>query len=203
MLGEVARDGFLSSGGGQPGNVVLLAGEIPIEGASIIAREKRAGLLAHGFSNAEVDKAASFLHNPGISVVLPAQIAAQNGLVTAMHDPTEGGVATGLCELAIAAGVGIEIDLDAIPISPLAAKLCAAYNLNPLGTIASGALLATCAPENAEHLIAAWRQAGWSGAVIGRMTATAQGSPALKAWRAGQPVPFPTFPTDDITKQWT
>jgi len=219
MLGEVRRDGFLSSGGGQAGNVVLLAGEIAIEGASIIAREKRAELLARGFSVAEVDKAASFLHNPGISIMLPAQIAAQSGVVTAMHDPTEGGVATGLYELAIAAGVGLEIDLDAITLSPLAAKLCAAYGLDPLGTIASGALLATCAPGHAESVIEQWRQAGWPGAVIGRLVNNAvQGSlsgngivaqptsarhQTLTAIRGGQRVPFPTFPADEITKLWT
>ncbi len=48
--------------------------------------------------------------------------------------------------------------------SPLAAKLCATYGLDPLGTIASGALLATCAPDDAQTLIELWAQAGWSGA---------------------------------------
>ncbi len=75
MLGEVARDGYLSSRGCRAGDVILLAGQIPIEGASIIAREKRADLLAHGWAATEVDKAASYLHNPGISVLIPAQIA--------------------------------------------------------------------------------------------------------------------------------
>ena len=144
MLGEVARDRYLSSRGGRRGDAILLAGQIPVEGASIIAREKRADLLARGFAVAEIDRAAAFLHNPGISVMVPAQIAAQSGLVTAMHDPTEGGVATGLYELAMAAGIGVEVNLDAIPIAPLAAKLCAVYGLDPLGTIASGALLTTC-----------------------------------------------------------
>jgi hydrogenase maturation factor len=169
MLGEVARDGYLASRGCRAGDAILLAGQIPIEGASIIAREKRADLLARGFSVAEVDQAAAFLHNPGISVMVPAQIAAQSGLVTAMHDPTEGGIVTGLTELAIAAGASMEIDLDAIPVSPLAAKLCAAYHLDPLGTIASGALLATCAQDDADSLLQQWAQAGWTGTKIGRM----------------------------------
>lgn len=219
MLGEVARDAYLSGRGCQPGDAVLLAGQIPIEGASIIAREKRADLLARGFSVAELDEAASFLHNPGISVMVPAQIAARSGLVRAMHDPTEGGVATALYELAVASGVGIEVDLDAIPISPLAAKLCAAYDLDPLGTIASGALLATCAFENADTLLHAWAQAGWSGALIGRMTkhqsaSTDQGngyitnpttgrSQSFTALRDGKRVPFPTFAADEIVKLWT
>lgn len=217
LLGEVARDHYLASSGGRPGDVILLAGQIPIEGASIIAREKRADLLARGFSTAEVDEAASFLHDPGISVMVPAQIAAQSGLVTAMHDPTEGGIATGLYELAMAAGVSIEVNLDAIPIAPLAAKLCAAYGIDPLGTIASGALLATCAPADAERVLALWAQAGWAGTVIGHMNG--DGSPnttnglftnpttgraqKLTALRAGKRVSFPTFAADEIIKLWT
>jgi hydrogenase maturation factor len=218
MLGEVARNAYLSSSGCRAGDVVLLAGQVPIEGASIIAREKRADLLARGFSVAEVDKAASFLHNPGISVMVPARIAAQQGLASAMHDPTEGGIATGLYELAVAGGVGIEIDLDTIPVSPLAAKLCATYGLDPLGTIASGALLATCAPEDAEELMEQWVQAGWTGTLIGRMTSNGDHamtqkndyitnpvtgrSQSLTALRDGKRVPFPTFAADEIIKLW-
>ncbi|MEZ4634571.1 MAG: AIR synthase-related protein [Caldilineaceae bacterium] len=78
----------------------------------------------------------------------PALAAANAQYVTAMHDPTEGGVATGLLELAIASGNGLEVDLDAIPIPAIAAELCAVYGLDPLGTIASGALIATAAPHN-------------------------------------------------------
>ena len=205
MLGEVARDGYISSSGGRAGDVILLAGQVPIEGASIIAREKRADLLARGFTTAEIDKAAAYLHDPGISVLVPAQIAAQSGLVTAMHDPTEGGVATGLYELAVAAGMSIEVDLDAIAIAPLAAKLCAAYGLDPLGTIASGALLATCAPEDADALIAQWTQAGWSGRIIGRMLkrVAPENGPRLTALRAEKATTFPTFAVDEITKLWT
>jgi hydrogenase maturation factor len=216
MLGEVARNGYLSSAGCRAGDVILLAGQVPVEGTSIIAREKRAELLARGFTPAEVDRAASFLHDPGISVMVPAQIAATSGLVTAMHDPTEGGVATGLYELAVAGGVSMEIDLDVIPVSPLAAKLCAAFDLDPLGTIASGALLATCAPEDAETLCARWMQAGWPAAIIGRMTARGYHAAnngqmtnpvtghtqRLTALRAGKRTPFPTFAVDEITKLW-
>jgi hypothetical protein len=54
-------------------------------------------------------------------------------------------------------------------VSPLAAKLCAAYHLDPLGTIASGALLATCAQDDADSLLQQWAQAGWTGTKIGRM----------------------------------
>jgi hydrogenase maturation factor len=198
MLGQVTRGQEISSRGCAPGDLVLMAGAAPVEGASIIARERRAELLARGWETAAVEEAANYLHDPGISVLVPALLAATQG-VTAMHDPTEGGVATGLLELALAAQVGLEIDLDAIPIAPLAARLCAEFGLDPLGTIASGALLATCPPHRAQAILAGWRGQGWTGAVIGR--ATAHGAP-LTARRGGHETVFPTFAADEITKLW-
>ena len=200
MLGEAPRGRAISSRGCRVGDAILLVGKVPVEGASIIARECRADLLARGWSEEQLQMAAGYLHAPGISVLAPALIAAATGLVTAMHDPTEGGIATGLLELALAAQVGLDVNLDAIAVSPLAQQLCAVYGLDPLGTIASGALLATCAPADAPTLLAAWAAQGWEGAIIGAATATPD---QYLARRAGQLVPFPIFSADEITKLWT
>lgn len=199
MLGEVPRRRYVRSGGCQPGDAVLLAGAIPVEGASIIAREMRERLLYDGWSPAELDAAASYLFDPGISVLKPALLAAQTGLVTAMHDPTEGGLATGIAEVALAAGVGMAIDLDRVPVSELSRRLCAALDLDPLGVLASGALLATAAPPHVDALLALWAGAGWDAAVIGQVLAPGEG---LHARRAGRFEPFPTFAVDEITKLW-
>ncbi len=200
MLGEVARGRFVTSHGCRPGDLLLMAGAAPVEGASIIARERRADLLARGWDATDLDRAAAYLHDPGISVLAPARAAAATHAVSAMHDPTEGGVATGLLELATAAQVGLVIDLDAIPLAALAVALCAAYGLDPLGTIASGALLAACPPDRADELLAAWRRIGWQGSIIGQATA----DPTQRvAHRSGAPVSFPTFAVDEITKLWT
>lgn len=199
MLGEAPRTHLVRTAGCRPGDIVLLAGTAPVEGVSIIARERRADLLARGWSPREVDAAANFLFAPGISVLRPALLAAEARLVTAMHDPTEGGIATALLELATAADVGLVIDLDAIPLSDLARRLCAVYGLDPLGTIASGALLATAPPECAEQLLALWAGIGWPAAVIGRVTAPAAG---LTATRNGQSGSLPHFDVDEITKLW-
>lgn len=197
MLGEVERQRIVSSSGCQPGDCVLLAGVAPIEGASIIAREKRDALIADGWDPARIDKAADYLHEPGISVVRPAQLAADAGWATAMHDPTEGGIATGLLELTMAADVGLRVDLDAITVPPLAQELCAAFDLDPLGVIASGALLATAAPEHADPLLQQWRAHGIDGACIGRILPPAEG---VTAHRSGAPVEFPRFGADEIVK---
>ncbi len=199
LLGEVARARVVTSGGCRPGDVVLLAGTVPVEGTSLIAREKRAALLEMGWGTAVIDEAAGYLYKPGISVLTPALLAADAGLVTAMHDPTEGGVATGLLELALAAGVGIEVDLDEIPVEPLAHDLCAVFGLDPLGVIASGALLATAAPEYVDQLLRLWSGAGWQGTVIGRILPKAAQYVALRGGTAG---PFPIYTVDEITKLW-
>ncbi len=144
-----------------------------------------------------MDAAADYLHNPGISVLAPALAAARAGLVTAMHDPTEGGVITGLRELATASQVGLSVDLTAIAVPTLAADLCAAFDLDPLGTIASGALLATCAPDNVAALRQCWSAQDWPSCVIGTITSAADG---LHAVREGVETLFPDFVTDEITK---
>ena len=199
MLGEVPRTQLVQTAGCRPGDVVLLAGAVPVEGVSIIARERRADLLARGWSPGEVDDAANFLFTPGISVLRPALLAAEARLVTAMHDPTEGGIVTALLEVATAAGVGLAIDLDAIPLPAVARRLCAVYGLDPLGTIASGALLATAPPEHVARLLALWGESGWPGAVIGRVTVPAAGLTAISNGRSG---PLPHFDVDEITKLW-
>jgi hydrogenase maturation factor len=197
MLGATTPERMVRSGGAQPGDAVLLAGSVPVEGVSIIARERRAELLRRGWPADEVERAARYLFDPGISVLAPARAAAAAGLVTAMHDPTEGGVATGLHEIAVAAQVGLCIDLDAIPVPDLARRLCAAFGLDPLGTIASGALLATAQPERVDNLLAAWAAVGRQGSVIGAVTPRGAG---LVARRGGAEVPFPAFAADELTR---
>lgn len=199
MLGEAPRSRFVRSGGCRIGDVVLLAGSVPVEGTSIIAREMRNHLLDDGWDSLELDEAANHLFFPGISVLEPALAAAQAGLVTAMHDPTEGGLATGIVELAMASATGMEIDLDCIPIPDLSRRLCAAFGLDPMGTLASGALLATASPSRADVLLHLWEDIGRPARVIGRVLPASEGLWALKD---GRRVPFPTFAVDEITKLW-
>ena len=199
MLGATTAERMVRSGGARPGDAILLAGCVPIEGVSIIARARRAELLRRGWPAEDVETAARYLFDPGISVLAPARAAADAGLATAMHDPTEGGVATGLQEIAVAAQVGLCVDLDAIPVPGLAQRLCAAFGLDPLGTIASGALLATVRPEHVGELLAVWAAVGRAGSVIGAVTPPDSG---LTARRGGAAVPFPSFAADELTRLW-
>ncbi len=170
MVGEVSAGRLIRPGGARPGDRVLLSKGVAVEGTAILAREKRDALAAAGFSQEEIEKMAAFLHVPGISVVRDSAIAAGAGEVHAFHDPTEGGLATGLWELATASDVGIVVRRSAIPIFPETRQLCELFGLDPLGLIASGALLAVAPEENASGILRAWEEAGIGGSIIGRVT---------------------------------
>jgi hydrogenase maturation factor len=114
-----------------------------------------------------------------------------------MHDPTEGGVMTGLLEMARAAGAGMTVNLDAIPVPEESARLCQEFGLDPLGTIASGAILAAVAEGDAARLAATLSDAGYPTVCIGQLTAAGT---ELVARRAGQRVAWPLFVADEITR---
>ncbi len=166
MLGEVDRDSLITPRGARAGDQIILTKGIPIEATAILAREFTSELQSV-FSQAEIEQAAEYLHHPGISVLEDARLAIQAGRITAMHDPTEGGLATALWELAEASGRSLSIDLQAVPISNLSQRLCAFFGIDPIGAIASGALLLTTPPEDGDHICQALQAAGIPAARIG------------------------------------
>ncbi len=197
MLGEVDKDGLITSEGAQVGDRVLLSKGVAVEGTSIIAREMGEELIARGIDEETVRRAANFLHEPGISVVREAQAAVTAGAVHAMHDPTEGGVATGLHELAIASEVGLAVEADAIPILPETARLCGEFDLEPLGLIASGSLLIAAAPEAAARIAAAIGDAGIDCADTGEVVERERG---VKIRRGGRWEDLPRYDQDEIAR---
>lgn len=159
LLGRVGVDDLVTTDGARPGDAVLLSGGVPIEATAIIAREKGAELEGR-FSHAFLERCRGFLFDPGISVLRAARIATSASEVHAMHDPTEGGLLTGLWELAQAAQVDLEIETAAIPVLEEGRQLCEAFGLDPLASIASGALLLTVPERDAEPLLQAYRAQG-------------------------------------------
>ncbi len=168
MIGEVARAHLVTPRGAAPGDRILLSKGVPIEATAILAREFP-DRLRPVLSVAEIEQAAAFLTRPGISVLRDAQTAMQAGQVTAMHDPTEGGLAGALWELAEASARQLIIDVTAVPVFPLSARICGIFDLDPLATIASGALLLTAPVEDALHIQGALEQAGIGCATIGEV----------------------------------
>jgi hydrogenase maturation factor len=197
MLGEVAKDKLVTTGGAQVGDAIVMTKGIPLEGAAIIAREKETELRARGVPVSVIRKAKGLLRSPGLSVWPEAEIACDLATVHAMHDPTEGGIATALHELADAASVGLRIDRSRIVMLPEGKTLCEAFGLDPLGTIASGALLITLSPADAGIVIHALARESIDCHFIGQVVPRDQGVTIVDG--ASQR-PLPIFPQDEITK---
>ena len=173
MLGEVEPQRLLTSAGIEAGDIVILTGGVPIEAIAIIAREKADELEGH-YEAEFLTRCANFLVEPGISVVAAAQAAQASGKVHAMHDPTEGGLTTGLWELAQSSRTAIEVNEASIQVVPEGRILCEHYGLDPLSSIASGALLVVAAPESASQIVAALEGEGIAAAAIGTVTKHAE-----------------------------
>ncbi len=195
MLGETTRERLVTAAGAQVGDAVLLTKGVGLEGTALIAREKADALA--DLPPDLVARARDFLHDPGISILRDAAIAMAHGRVHAMHDPTEGGVATAIYEIAAAAGVGFDIDADALPLWPETRALCQRFGLDPLGLISSGALLATLPQADAPAVIAALTTANIPAAQIGRATPRESG---VRLCRGGECMPLPTFARDELAR---
>jgi hydrogenase maturation factor len=170
LVGEVPPDQLITPQGAQPGDRVLLTKSAGIEATAILARELGSRLQG-ALTAAEIQQAQNYLYEPGISVWQDAQIARQAGRVTAMHDPTEGGLVTALLELAAASGHTLTIQPAAIPVSELTEKICQALAINPLAAISSGALLLTAPAADSPGICQALQAAGIACTDIGRVQA--------------------------------
>jgi hydrogenase expression/formation protein HypE len=197
MLGEVEKDRLVTTSGARVGDAVVMTKGVPLEGAAIIAREKEAELRALGISPTVIRRARDFLRTPGLSVRPEAEIACELTTVHAMHDPTEGGIATALVEMADAAGVGLRIDRDRIMVLPEGKALCAAFGLDPFGTIASGALLMTLTPADAGIVIHALARESIDCHFIGQVVPREQGVTLVSGSRQEA---MPVFAQDEITR---
>lgn len=147
MLGHAARGAIVSTAGVRVGDVVMQIGPAPIEAAAVLARH--VAQEASGIDPRTLERAKRAIESPGISVVEPALRATALG-ATALHDPTEGGLATGLHELADAAGVAIRLDPEAVDWFEPGVEVCRALGADPWGALASGALLASFPPDRIE-----------------------------------------------------
>jgi len=196
MLGEVEKGKLVHTSNAQVGDDILLTKGIAVEATSIIARVKHHE-LRETYSADFLQTCMEFIHTPGISVVEEALAAVQFGKVTAMHDPTEGGLATGLYEIAEAAGVGCRIEYDAIHIFPETEQLCLRYDLDPLGVIASGALVITVTPQDTPDIVAGLREKGIHTTVIGKIIPAQEGRNLCKG---NTTVSLPIYHQDEITK---
>jgi len=179
----------------ETGDKILLTKSIAVEGTAIIAREFESRLRTMGFNESDLIVCQQLLAS--ISILAGAAVALEIGGVSAMHDVTEGGLATALEELSIAGGFRIKIDMDTIPVFTETRKVCRLLGINPLGLIGSGSLLICCQQNGCESLMSAIHRAGIEVTCIGEVLEKGRGIVALKK---SQPALWPQFEVDEITR---
>jgi hydrogenase expression/formation protein HypE len=198
LLGTVPADRLVHPAGSRPGDALILTKRLAVEATSIIAREKSAELQGV-FDDSFLRRCRQFLRAPGISVLKDAQVAQSVARVHAMHDPTEGGLATALHEMALAGQVDLEIEIEAVPIYVETQQLCAYYDLDPWGVIASGSLLLAVGAAEADRVLGQLRAELIEANVIGRVIDRSD-RPIVFEKNGEELRPLRTFARDEIAR---
>jgi hydrogenase expression/formation protein HypE len=179
----------LSSDRARPGDQLILSGSVGDHGVAVMSRRRNLGFETEILS----DSAA--LHG-----LVADMVAAGAPWLRLMRDPTRGGVASALNEIAQRSGVGFMIEEDAIPVRPQVAAACELLGLDPLHVANEGKLLAVVAPEGAAAVLRAMRAhpLGRDAAVIGAVTeddqrfvqmTTGFGGGRIVDWLMGEQLP--------------
>lgn len=179
----------LRSNAARPGDMVIVSGSIGDHGVAVMS--KRENLE---FDTAILSDTAS-LHR-----LVAAMVKAGGQHIRLMRDPTRGGIAATLNEIAHQSGLGFRIDEDSIPIKPEVAAACEFLGLDPLNVANEGKLVAVVAPEGAATILAAMRAdpLGAEAVIIGTAVAddqyfvqmlTSFGGGRIVDWLSGEQLP--------------
>jgi hydrogenase expression/formation protein HypE len=188
-IGVVPPGLALSGDCARPGDAVLVSGTLGDHGIAVMS--KRQNLE---FETQIVSDSAP-LHG-----LVADLVQAAGPWLRTLRDPTRGGLAATLNELAHQSGVGFRIDEQAIPVKPEVAAACELLGLDPLYVANEGKLVAIVAPEGAQAARAAMRAhpLGRDAAIIGEAVddearfvqmVTAFGGGRIVDWLAGEQLP--------------
>jgi hydrogenase maturation factor len=179
----VAENGkYVTSSGAKIGNQIILTKGAGIEGTAILASDRRRELLKV-FDESFLKKAENYFEK--ISVVNEAITAFNTGDVTAMHDPTEGGVAGGLHELCDAANVGFKVYEEKILVPIETKEICSHFKIDPLQLISSGSLLIIAKKDKTDKIITSLKNNHIQSSIIGEILKPEQGRILVK--KTGKP----------------
>lgn len=163
---EASMESLILTRNSKPGDKIILTKGVAIEGTSIIAHELENILLRH-ISRGVIEEAKKI--SDMISVVRDAEVAIKFGGVHAMHDPTEGGIAMGLQELAFSSGYGLEVyEEDMIFLKPTV-EIIEVLGIDPLRLISSGALLIVADKDKADEIVKGLNNEGIRASIIGEV----------------------------------
>lgn len=165
-MGVAEKGRYVTARGAKAGNTLIFTKSVGMEGTAILAADRHA-VLARKMGKLALKGAEGFFNH--ISVVKEALLAFQTGYVTAMHDPTEGGVAGGIHEMADASRVGFKVFEERIPIAEETSKICKFFRIDPLQLIASGSLLIAVEKGSADRVVEVLAKNNIDASVIGEL----------------------------------
>jgi hydrogenase expression/formation protein HypE len=188
-IGLVPSGVDLSANLARPGDLVILSGSIGDHGVAVMSKRNNLGFETDILS----DSAA--LHG-----LVADMVGAAAGSLRVMRDPTRGGLAAALNEIAQQSRVGFLIDEERIPVHPAVAAACELLGLDPLYVANEGKLVAIVAPDSAEPVVTAMRNhpLGRDAVLIGKVTrddlcfvqmTTSFGGGRIVDWLAGEQLP--------------
>ena len=163
-MGITERGNYVTAGGAKAGDKIILTKSAGIEGTAILASD-REQQLKKVMRPRMLQNAKNFYNQ--ISVVKDAITAYRTGGVHAMHDPTEGGVAGGIHELADASKLGFKIFEERIPVARETLEICCFFKIDPLYLIASGSILIAAEHDSADIVLRNLEESGTTANVIG------------------------------------
>lgn len=187
-VGVVPAGVNISGDRARPGDTILVSGTLGDHGVAIMAQRESLGFG----TSIQSDTAA--LHD------LVARMVAAVPDIHALRDPTRGGLATTLNEIARQSGVGMMLREAALPVRQEVEAACELLGLDPLYVANEGKLICICAPEHADELLAAMRAhpLGANAAIIGAVhedphhfvqMETAFGGKRIVDWLTGEQLP--------------
>ncbi len=183
------------TGGAKVGEEIVMTKWAGLEGTTIIAREKRE-FVEKLLGKQKTEAIIHWTEQPGISITREGEIL-RNIKISAAHDPTEGGIATGINEIAQRSQIGIEIFYERINIKEETRVICDALNIDPLGLLSSGVFLFTTSPQEADRAVEKLHSAGIEASVIGKITEKERG---ITLKYNGKSLPIPLYTKDEIIK---
>ena len=189
------RGRVIRTSGARPGDKVFVIGRIGGEGASVIASDFHDLLIEKGVSKDIIEKAAEFIKD--ISVVDKAM--AIKDYVSAMHDPTEGGILEALYEVAVASNNSIYVDLDKIDLDPIVKEITDALGINPYRLLSSGSLVAIVPSSYVDEVINVLESMGYKYSLCGEVR---EGEAKLIVNHGGKIEFLESMVVDEIYRLW-
>ncbi len=165
-IGVIDGCRYITSSGAKPQDDIILTKSAGLEGSAILATDREKEISSR-FGKKFVKKVEGFFDN--ISILNEAVIALEIGGVTSMHDPTEGGIAGGVHEVADASKTGFMIFEERIRVEPETKKIARLFQIDPLQLISSGSLLITCNSQISNRIIEALQMKGIESSIIGEV----------------------------------